>query len=158
MFLPFYKNKVKFQINEKIYTTIKWNVFKEIYKIIGVHWHKDTIMNQLHIHALYICVCVIFKAQINYLWFLEEFKVSEILHVTILILYVLSLLGKIIYTLPSILKYFFVGLACVTWIVTSVVWWKWGRATTCLWFMPFNWDSRIHFVLLLSKLCILIIE
>jgi hypothetical protein len=83
LFLPFYKNKVKIQINEKIYTTIKWNVLKEIYKIIGVHWHKDTIMNQLHIHALYICVCVIFKAQINYLWFLEEFKVSEILHVTI---------------------------------------------------------------------------
>jgi len=77
------QKKVKIQINEKIYTNIKWNVLKKNYKIIGVHWHKDTIMNQLNIHGLYICVCVIFKAQINYLWFLEEFKVSEILHVII---------------------------------------------------------------------------
>jgi hypothetical protein len=52
-----------------------------------VHWHKDRIMNQLRIHGLYVCVCVcvcvIFKAQMKYLWFLEEFKMSEILHVTI---------------------------------------------------------------------------
>ncbi len=37
-------------MNEKWYFIIKQGVLTNIYKIIGVHLHKDTIMNQFHIH------------------------------------------------------------------------------------------------------------
>lgn len=62
-------------------------------------------MNQLHIHALYMCVCVIFMAQINYLWFLEEFKMNEILHVTIFDIICTFTFGKsyLHYTIHSLI-------------------------------------------------------
>jgi hypothetical protein len=45
--------------------------------MIGIHLHKNTIMNQFHFHVLYKFFN--FKAQINLMQFLKEFKVSEIL-------------------------------------------------------------------------------
>ncbi len=47
------KIKLKNNFNEKCCTTNKQGVLSNLYKIIGVHLHKDTIMNQLHIHGLY---------------------------------------------------------------------------------------------------------
>jgi hypothetical protein len=35
-----------------------------------------------------------FEAQINYMWSLKKFKVSEILHVTIFILYIIPISSK----------------------------------------------------------------
>jgi hypothetical protein len=43
--------------------------------------YKNTIMNQFHIHGLYNWF--IFKVRINSMQFLKEFKVSEILCVSI---------------------------------------------------------------------------
>jgi len=42
---------------------------------------NDTTTNQLHINGFNNLF--MFEAQIDYMWFLEIFKVSEILHVTI---------------------------------------------------------------------------
>jgi hypothetical protein len=48
--------------------------------MIGIHLHKDTIMNQFQFHGLYIYIILFlfFKAQIDLMQFLEEFKVNEI--------------------------------------------------------------------------------
>jgi hypothetical protein len=40
-------------MNEKWYFDVKYGVLNNIYKSIGVPLHKDTIMNQFHIHCLY---------------------------------------------------------------------------------------------------------
>jgi len=55
---------------------IKHDVLSNLYKIINLKLHKNTLMNQMHIHGTYLNL----KAKMN-LWFLKEFKVSEILHV-----------------------------------------------------------------------------
>jgi hypothetical protein len=47
---------------------VKYGVLNNIYKNIGVHLRKDTIMNQFHIHDIYI-IGLIFKAQINLMRF-----------------------------------------------------------------------------------------
>ncbi len=44
-------------MNEKWHSTIKQGVLNKNYKIIGVHLHKDEIMNQIHIHGLYSWSC-----------------------------------------------------------------------------------------------------
>ncbi len=48
--------------------------------MIGIHLHKDTIMNQFQFHGLY--KKNIFKAQINLMEFQEKFKENEILFFT----------------------------------------------------------------------------
>jgi hypothetical protein len=57
-------------------------------------------MNELHNLGLFIFL--IKKTQTNYMWFLEEFKISEIYVLLFLILYLLSILNQIIYTIPCI--------------------------------------------------------
>ncbi len=47
------KKKWKFKIDEKWYSAIKQGVLNNIYKIIGVHLHKEITMNQFYIHNLY---------------------------------------------------------------------------------------------------------
>ncbi len=47
---------------------------ENLYKMIGLHLHKNTIMNQLHIHGLYNLSY--FKGENQLHIFLQEFKMN----------------------------------------------------------------------------------
>ncbi len=69
--------------------------------MIGVHLHRSTIMNQLHVLMVFLTY-FIFETQINYTLFKKEFKVSAILCVVSFDIICSSNLPKIVYTIPWI--------------------------------------------------------
>jgi hypothetical protein len=62
------------------------------------------VLNQLPINHILMGLIIyfMFEVQINYMWFLDIFKVNETLHVVEFYLYVVFIFPKIVYTIPCI--------------------------------------------------------